>query len=519
MRCKRNPFFIFSLILFLVITAYAFFLAVSALTSKSALGAGVLVWLLTIIAAVLLLTYLISRYYPLLKPYSLTETENESTNAFDIATVIVLLAALMIRIWVIRTFPVAPSSDYQTYYQVAEQIYRGILSSSGYSGYIAEFPHVIGFPFVLSLLFHFTGPSYIAGLYFNAVVSVLSAFLSGKIAEMLGGRVCGFISLLFTAFWPSQILYSALLASEPVFSLLLLSSIWLFIFLYRFPARIGTIEGSMFLCCVLGFSLALANAIRPMATIFLIALILCFLPCKVSFSKNEKLLYSIVDRFSCQGWFRALAILLSFMFVGNFLSKAISNTIAFSLPSGLSSSGFNLLVGTNIEARGAWNQADAEFLASNFAASNSGAIAQSACFNEAIKRISQNPVGVLKLTFEKVTYLWADDDYANYWVGLFLNQQSALTAGRQALLDGFRAINSFYYLIFVAFTAVFGFFSLKKKYLTPAMALVLLLVGTAVLHMVLECQNRYHYFLLPVLVILSSLALKEIYSKIKSKGI
>jgi hypothetical protein len=357
-----------------------------------------------------------------------------------------------------------------------------------------------------------------AGLYLNAVAGVITAFLVYKIAYALGGRLCGFIALLAAAFWPSQLLYSAIMASEPIFCCFFFFCVWLFIYLYRFPVTIENIEGSMFLCTILGFALALTNAIRPMAAILLIAVILCFVPRTLEFGKNEKWMYSRIQRFACQGWFRALIILLSFMYVGSFLSKAISNAVAFNLPGGLSSSGFNLLIGTNPEAHGAWNQVDADFLASNFAATNSAAFAQKACFDEAISRILQNPVGVLKLLFEKIGYLWANDDYASYWVSLFLTQQNTMTAGRQAIIDAFSAFNSFYYSLFVMFSAVFGLRFFKEKLLTPAHALVLLFVGTAVLHMVLECQNRYHYFLLPVLVILSSLAITGICKK-KSKSI
>jgi len=58
-----------------------------------------------------------------------------------------------------------------------------------------------------------------------------------------------------------------------------------------------------------------------------------------------------------------------------------------------------------------------------------------------------------------------------------------------------------------------GFWSsaVQTKTASPAHVLILLFIGTVALHMVLEFQNRYHYFILPVFMILSSMAIAGIY--------
>jgi hypothetical protein len=92
-----------------------------------------------------------------------------------------------------------------------------------------------------------------------------------------------------------------------------------------------------------------------------------------------------------------------------------------------------------------------------------------------------------------------------------LGQQGALTPERQNIILQFSRWNNDLYLISILFSAIAGFHLLKRKETVPAQALVLFFIGTALLHMVLECQNRYHYFILPVFAILASICIAEIY--------
>ena len=227
------------------------------------------------------------------------------------------------------------------------------------------------------------------------------------------------IALVVAAFWPSQILYGTILASEPVFACMLLLSIWLFIYLYRYPVSLGNREGSIFLCVILGLSIALAGVVRPMSLIFLVAVVLCMLPFVKRFNRNEKMLNGKFTRASCQGWFLVLVISLTFFISNQLISTSISNTINYKLPGSGVSFGYNLMVGTNIEAQGAWNQQDAEFFAKEFSLTNSPQAAHKASIDVALQRIKTDPVGVSNLALEKFTFLWGNDDYAEMWTTIF----------------------------------------------------------------------------------------------------
>ncbi|MEI6101031.1 MAG: glycosyltransferase family 39 protein [Eubacteriales bacterium] len=514
MEIKKNCFDYVILMIFEICAAYALFSGILFVGSSQTVP---FLWYggtICAFAIALILVLFISGIKLSLSP----SFERQSIVIERAVVLAALLASAIIRIWVITKLPIAASSDYQTYYQVADLLAKGTLSSSGYSGYIAEFPHVIGYPFILSLLFRITGPSVSVGLAINLAASLFSVLLTYRIARTLCGRLAGLIALMAAAFWPSQILYGTILASEPVFTCMLLLCIWLFIYLYRYPVSLGNREGSVFLSVLLGILLALTSAVRPLSQIFLVALLFCLIPFVKKFNKNEQMLNGKVSRASCQGWFLSLVIVVSFFFCSQLISSSISNTIAYKLPGSTVSFGYNLLVGVNIDAKGAWNQQDADFFANVFAQTNSPEAAHRASLDAALQRIGSNPVGVMNLAMEKFTFLWENDDYGKTWTTLFLDQQGNLTQERQNIINQFSQLNNLFYLLSIFFSAVLGFQLFRRKKSGPVQAMVLLFVGTVALHMVLESQNRYHYFMLPVFMILSSMAIANIYRNARNQN-
>ena len=172
MVLKKNWFTIVTLIIFEVCAIYAL---LSGVYSMSAPKTYPFLWYggaLCTFAGVLALVHVIAKSLARIHVASLSQGNSRSNRLSkkrskrneNLIVGAVILAAAAVRIWAIVKIPVSPFSDYQTYYQVAVLLAQGTLGSNGYSGYIAEFPHVIGYPFILSLLYRITGPSVQAGL-------------------------------------------------------------------------------------------------------------------------------------------------------------------------------------------------------------------------------------------------------------------------------------------------------------------------------------------------------------------
>lgn len=424
--------------------------------------------------------------------------------------VLVLSAAAAVRVWVINYFPVQPESDFRTYFEVAKLLAQGTLirDGVGYCDYISQFPHVFGYPYILSKVFLLFGPSVTAGLYLNLAASVISIFLAYRIARLICGKTGGLLALLLVAFWPSQILYVNQMASEPLFMCLTLTAVWITAYLFTNSIKSNS-TNVLILNILLGIILALAGGVRPVVVILLIAIAICTLTYKAEENRNEKA--GLIKSCMSRGWIRVTVILISYFICSQLVSGSTARAIDRELPGSTVSFGYNLLVGLNIDSKGSWNEKDARFLEEKFMENGSAEEAHRASRDEAFKRIINNPKGMANLIFEKYTLLWDNDDYASYWNTLFLESQHNLTPERKAFITKLTTWNNIYYIICVYLSLISGVFLWFRKRVGLEHILILYFIGTAMLHMILESQNRYHYSILPVFAILASAGLVDIF--------
>ena len=422
----------------------------------------------------------------------------------------IMTAAALLRFWIISNLPMQPQSDFQTYYKVAELLTQGKLISdgAGYCDYISQFPHVMGFPYILSLVFRVFGASVSTGLYFNLAVSLLSIFFVHRTARLLAGRVGGILAAALVAFWPSQIIYINQMASEPVFMCLTLICIWIAARLFKAPVGEKAWKILVF-NIALGILLAIAGGVRPVAIILLIAIIICSVTYKTRLSGSDEagLIRSCMSR----GWIRALVILTGYMACSLLISAATAKAIDRELPGTTASFGYNLMVGLNIESKGGWNEGDSSFLSKRFAETGSAQEAHIACRTVALSRLEEHPVGIANLVFQKYTLLWENDDYGSYWNLLFLKQQNNLTPERNEFMNNMTIWNNIYYMICVYLSLLAGIYLWFGRKVGTEHVLVLYFIGIAILHMFLESQSRYHYNILPVFALLASAGAVEIF--------
>ena len=430
----------------------------------------------------------------------------------------VLAASAVVRIWCVRNLPMQPESDYKTYYEIANLLKEGTLLTDGpgYCDYVAMFPHVLGYPYALSIVFRLFGTSVLTAQYFNVALAVGAVFLTYRIARRLGGRISGVLALCVSAFWPSQIIYNNFIASEYLFTFLLLLCIYVFVVTISFGGDTPNPGRCVLLLMALGVLLAVCAAVRPMAQIFLIAIILCMIPSKmrmpVRLLSNQPLMLRLLNK----GWKRCAVVLASYLVFSTFFSMGSAYTVDRELASGSSSFGYNLLVGLNTESNGGWNEEDSELLYSSMEMTGSATEAHLTCRDLAIQRLVGNPKGIFDLMVKKFAVLWGNDDYGSSWNILFMDQQGSLTPERESFLYTMMDYNNLYYLIVVFFAGVFGVY-LWKKGSSGAYAMVLVFVGTAALHLFVENQNRYHYHVLPVFAIFAALSVSCIFRQSRAR--
>jgi len=434
--------------------------------------------------------------------------------AMEVITVIlILILAFAARLFVIRNLPMEPASDYKTYYEIAKMLKEGVLQEKGegYCNYIGMFPHILGYCYILKTVFVVFGTSVWNGQIANVLFSVGTVYLIYRIARRLGGRMAGLTALTVSAFWPSQILYVNMLAAEYSFSFFLYLCVLLFLHLvmdYDGATKHG-VRGAL-LHIVLGCLIAVTAAIRPMAVILLIAILIFLIPLKTRLPEIPHNSISVWVRFLARGFMRVSLIVLAYMAVSSVLNTDIELSINKSTPSFSQSFGYNLLVGLNQEFSGEWNEEDSRYLYENLERSGSPIEAQIACRDLAFKRLSAGPGGLFNLFIKKYEMLWENDNYGADWNLAFLKEQNQLTPDREVFLNQAKSASQIVYMVAVLFSFLTLIYLLQRK-ASSLYVLVLVYLGTAAMHLMVESQNRYHFHILPVFIIIASVGIKYIF--------
>ncbi|KAF5054897.1 hypothetical protein DSECCO2_383260 [anaerobic digester metagenome] len=426
---------------------------------------------------------------------------------------IILAVALAVRIMVIHKIPMQVESDYKTYYEIADLLKQGTLikEGKGYCNYIAMFPHVMGYCFILKTIFTWFGTSVMVGQYLNTFFSMATILIIYRIGRLLGGRIAGIIALIGTAFWPSQVLYLTMLSAEYVFTFFLYGSILLFIYLVkRSNENVSEAAFTIALHIILGIMIALTAAIRPMAIILLVAIIICLAPQKMKVLVIPQNDIPLAIRFLEKGWLRCVLIIIPYLIVSSFITTNIEATINKELPSASTSFGYNLLVGLNAESKGGWNDQDAKLLYDSMETTGSATQAHITCRDLALIRLTSYPQKIFNLLIEKYELLWGNDDYGSTWNIAFLQEQGELTQARSNFLYNSRDYNNIVYLTTIFFALIALIYLIKKEG-SYVYILILIYLGTAGMHLFVESQNRYHYFVLQVFIILAGLGIHFIF--------
>lgn len=242
----------------------------------------------------------------------------------ELLTALLLLGlAFVIRLRYIQTVPMDLYGDYKTYYEVGELLYNDslITHGTGYCDYISMFPHVIGYPQMLALLFRFFQPSIMAALYLNLVLEMLTLVLVWRIARDMAGRMAGIFALAAFSFWPSTIIYSNFVASEFEFTFLLFLGMWLMLKSIQFDRTLEKKTFSeLWLLAGAGLVFGIASLCRPMVLIYVVALLIFLRTAEAWMPDRPKNSISLGLRATEKGWQRALILLLVY-FTTSFIGQ------------------------------------------------------------------------------------------------------------------------------------------------------------------------------------------------------
>lgn len=141
--------------------------------------------------------------------------------------VIIIMLAFFIRLgWVIFS-PALPVSDFRTFHGLALRLAKGMGYVTGNGTPTAFRPP--GYPAFLAVIYWLTNNSLLAAKLMNVLLSTLVCWLTYLLAHKIFGKKIAILSAFIIALFPSQILYTSLLATENLFTPLLLGSTFFFL--------------------------------------------------------------------------------------------------------------------------------------------------------------------------------------------------------------------------------------------------------------------------------------------------
>lgn len=396
-----------------------------------------------------------------------------------------------VRVWIILTalclvlkgawvvlVRVPLSGDYATFWGYANWLAKLPVLNNGQ--YMALFPHIFGYSSFLSWFIRMFGSGELLAQWLNVALTALSGSFLFLLAKRWWGLAAGASAYLLWIICPSQTIYNSLVLSEPLYTAMLLGVLLL---LTRWedggkrPILLGAVAGLL---------LRWFNGVRPIALVVVIALLIWRFLLKPE---------GLVRREGRRLWLPALAVLLiAYLLTGPLWQAHLTRRIG---EKPATTPGYSVLVGFNAQYSGQWNQEDSDLLFSF--RDEPGATAQQAqekAMEAAKERITSGEISFLHLMKEKVRVFLGVDSACVGYASTVLRHIDLLSL----------ACNSFYYAAILL--AAGGLIRLwRQRSRSLVLLLPLYVLGLTSAQMLVEVAGRYHYSVIPVLLLLEQAAL------------
>lgn len=392
------------------------------------------------------------------------------------------LLALVFILW-LKSQPV---QDFDTMYRAALQLARG---DHGYlqDTYFFNWAYQSAFVAYEALVIKLFGTGLLPLQILNALWMAGTVVLVYRIAARLAGeRAAIAVGVLYTLY-PAPLFLAGVLTNQHVSVFLLYAAIYVLVCGERL---------SWWRAVGAGVLLALGNAMRPIGIIPLLACVIWL----VLRAMNQRSWKEFLPAATTAVTYALCGVLLSALIVGSGINP---NGLANNQPM------WKFVVGLNQDTNGCWNRADYEAYIVPSADDPEGVDA--AMGQEVAQRLGVGPGKLAGLALRKSAVMWAGEEDL-YWGFGHLDPEGQALPGLnwnsvQLLLA---SVDKGIYLLAFALALVGVFRRLRgKAELGADLVPVLLLCGYYAVHLIVEVQVRYRYFLMPCVFILAAMALTD----------
>lgn len=396
--------------------------------------------------------------------------------------VLLIVVTIVPRLWWITHAGTVPVADFAGYQDYAVSVSSGDLTA--FTPVMTVFPFKFFYPLVLGALYWLTTPSAFIAQQLNLVLSVIIALQVYRLGYRAGGEHCGRLAAVLFALWPSQIAFCSVVAQEHLFQVFFLGAILLLL-----RSQDSASLRTLIMCGALaGAAIAIAHALRPVALVVFPTLLAFVLWGTSTNGSRWKLRLSLLGS-SLAGF---VVVLIAIM---------LPTATAVTYPVWKSSAGFSLYVGTSTASRGFWSAKHAEILDEY---SNDFDAVHRASTDRAVQSIVDQPGDFLELVATKFVLFWGSDDYGVY----FSTVEQLPTADAVSVYRHRNRLNLLAQGAYAAIilSAAVGMYRMRST----ANGTLLVIQSVFLLHVVafsvLEIQSRYHFLVVPLLMIPAAMA-------------
>ncbi len=399
-----------------------------------------------------------------------------------------LLCFVVNLIWVLAV-RLEPTVDYLTFWTASVELAEGKALSG--ARFMALFPHILGYSTFLSCFIRAFGPSPLLAPVINVILTVMSgAIIYTLCLRWRGLNTAAAASLLWT-FCPSKMLYNTMVLSEPLYTFLMLLFILLVSSLERKTGRRYWVFILAAVCCAM--TLAMANAARPVALVPMIAfgIWLCLL-------RGERM----KEGTQCRRWLAFTGVLLvCYGLFGagwrNHAEKVLGQEAAWT-------PGYSMYVGFNPESGGSYSDEDIQLLYHySDLPGYSAADAQTQMFKLAKERASSNSVNLGRLLLTKIRTFLGNDEGGAYYSKAALSDRAYSVCA---------VVSNIYYYTLVLLV-LHGVRNIRRDKIKTSLLIVpMYVLGLTLAQMLVEVAGRYHYSIIPMLVIMAAFSCTERYA-------
>lgn len=406
----------------------------------------------------------------------------ERLGAVRMCILLTILCLAVKTLWVLLV-RVEPAVDYKTFWITAQDLAAGVTPRT--AGYVALFPHIFGYSSFLSVFIRLFGEQELLAPIINVVLSTISGILIYRLAHRAAGIRAAVLAYLLWIICPSQTIYNVFVLSEPLYT----TGALLFILILSETAdragNLGTTHTAAAGLCA-GILLTGVNMTRPLGIILLLTMLLwlAFLKTPDFLEKPKRRTWLVFSSFTLAAYLLGGA-------AGDLAFERLIREEPTSTP------GYSVCVGFNFESGGLWNMDDSELLNYFVAVPDQDAQwAQEQMLDVALVRIRSEEMNLPRFFVKKIRNFLSDDAAAVYYLS---------ASGETSAILGF-ICNAFYYALLLL--AIAGaLIMLKNGDISPVITAIIYFIGLTMGHMLTEVAGRYHYSLIPVLILTGASAL------------